>query len=221
MNFEGKTIHVKEKITAALKTKYKAFGFGEKTLEQVAEYLGQTVTDDNGIEPAVNGAELILKAFQSDIDKRVTDAVVKAKAELPKPPEPPKPPTPPEPPKLDDVPAWAKGILDRLDTYERREKQAAITAKAKSALKEKGVPEWYLKGRNLSVETEEQIETFVSQVEADFTAAKQEMINDGVIISTPPDAGGDKAGAAIAKQIAEKRNNPAASIDGVVAKKII
>ena len=40
---------MKEKILAALKTKFANLGFSEKTLEQVADYLGQTVTDDNGI----------------------------------------------------------------------------------------------------------------------------------------------------------------------------
>jgi hypothetical protein len=217
---ETKTIHVKEKILTSLKTKYKAFGFGEKTLEQVAEYLGQTVTDDNGIEPAVNGAEIILKAFQSDIDKRVTEAVAKAKAEPPKPPEPPKP-TPPEPPKPDDVPAWAKGILDRLDTYEKREKQTILASKVKAALEKKNIPPLYLVGRDLSVEKEEDIETLVNQIDANYKEYYQGEINKGVIIATPPDAGGDKAGAALAKQIAEKRNNPAASTDGVVAKKIV
>lgn len=60
---------MKEKITAALKTKFAHMGFGDKAFDGVADYLSKTVTEESQIETAINGVEGLLKAFQGDIDK--------------------------------------------------------------------------------------------------------------------------------------------------------
>lgn len=212
---------MEEQILSALKTKYKNLGFGEKALSGVAAYLAQTVTEENGVEPAVTGAEPLLKAFQSDIDARVTSAVEKAKKELHKPAEPkPADPKPAEPKPGDDMPAWAKGLMDKFEALERREARSSLVGKAKAKLAERKIPESFLRGRSLDVESEADIDNLVATLEADYTAFRQDLVNQGVIISNPADGGGDKADAAIAKQIAEKRNNPTAQ-HGVVGKKLI
>lgn len=209
---------MKEKIIEALKTRFKNLGFGEKAFDGVASFLEKTITDDTQIETGIAGVEPLLKGFQSDIDKRVTEAVAKAKAEATK----PEPPATPEKPATqgDDVPAWAKGILDRLDSYERREKQSELNSRLRAKLSEKKVPEWYLKGRTLKVESEAEIDNVATQIESDFAEARQMMVNDGVIINTPADSQGDKSDVAVARMIAEKRNNPAKT-EGVEAKKLI
>jgi hypothetical protein len=216
---------VKEKILAALKTKYKNLGFDDKTLEQVTDLLGQYVTTDEGIEPAINGAESTLKTFQSLIDKRVTDAIAKAKADNQKSDDSKKQ----DNHKADDsqkqedekIPAWAQGIIAKLDGYEKQAKQSTFVSTVKAKLAEKKVPESYWKGRTLAIEKEEDIETVVKQIETDYTTFRQDLVNEGVIISTPPDPDGGKAQSAIAKQIAENRNNPGASTEGVTGKKLI
>jgi hypothetical protein len=209
---------VKEKILESLKTKFKNLGFTEKTFDGVASYLAQTITEDTQLETGISGVESLMKAFQSDIDKRVTDAVAKAKAEATKPIEviPPKV----EPKPEDEVPAWAKGILARLEGYEKRETQASLISKIKTKLAEKKIPESYYRGRSLAVEKEADIDNIVSQIEEDHTAYRQDLVNSGVIISTPAEPGGDKADAAIGKRIAEQRNNPTA-VAGVTGKKLI
>lgn len=211
---------MKEKILSALKNKYKNLGFTEKTLEQVSEYLGQTVTEETGIEPAVNGAELLLKSFQSDIDKRVSDAVAKAKAEG-KPPEQTTTSQPNNQSKQnEDIPAWAKIIMDRFDGIEKQQRQTGLLSRVKSKLTEKRIPESYYRSRTLSLESETDIDKLVTEIEADYTAFRQDLVNQGIIISVPSEGQGDKADEAMAKSIAEKRNNPTAAT-GVAAKKLI
>jgi len=209
---------VEEQILTALKTKYKNLGFGEKALSGVAAFLAQTVTEEDGIEPAVTGAELLLKAFQSDIDARVTSAVSKAKSEQ-KPEQ--APPAEKKPEKKDDeVPTWAKGILDRLDAFEKKEARTTLVSQAKAKLAEKKIPESFLRGRSLELQSEAEIDNLVASIEADYTAFRQDLVNQGVIVNNPQEGGGDKADAAIAKMIAEKRNNPTIA-SGVVGKKLI
>jgi len=175
---------MKEKILAALKTKFANLGFGEKTLEQVAEYLGQTVTDDNGIEPAVTGAENLLKAFQGDIDKRVT--TLKTELDALKKQRTVDPPKPTDPPKPDaDIPQWAKDMQAKLEAYEKKESQAALSQRLRDKLKEKGVTESFLKRISLTVENESDIDKLATEIEADFVATKQELINKGLVSETP------------------------------------
>ena len=46
---------MKEKILAALKTKYSNLGFGAKALDGVAAILEKSVTDESQIETAISG----------------------------------------------------------------------------------------------------------------------------------------------------------------------
>lgn len=209
---------MKEKIIEALKTRFKNLGFGDKAFDGVASFLEKTITEESQIDNGISGVEPLLKGFQSDIDKRVTEAVAKAKAEAQKPEPATQPQTQATP--GDDVPTWAKGILDRLDNYERREKQSELANRLKSKLAERKVPDWYLKGRTLKVESEAEIDNVATQIESDFAEARQMMVNDGVIINTPADSQGDKSDVTVARMIAEKRNNPAKT-EGVEAKKLI
>ena len=179
---------MEEQILTALKTKYKNLGFGEKALSGVAAFLAQTVTEEDGIEPAVTGAELLLKAFQSDIDARVTSAVSKAKSEQ-KPEQ--APPAEKKPEKKDDeVPTWAKGILDRLDAFEKKEARTTLVSQAKAKLAEKKIPESFLRGRSLELQSEAEIDNLVASIEADYTAFRQDLVNQGVIVNNPQEGGG-------------------------------
>lgn len=68
-------------IKKSLKTMYPNVGFGDKAFEGVAEYLSTTITEEDQIETAIKGVEPMLKAFQGDIDSRVSSAVDKTKKE--------------------------------------------------------------------------------------------------------------------------------------------
>ncbi|WP_337043856.1 hypothetical protein [Emticicia sp. 17c] len=72
---------LKGKILQTLKTRYKNLGFSEKAFEAVATWLETGITEESEIDTAIEGVEPLLKAFQGDADKRVTDAITRQKAD--------------------------------------------------------------------------------------------------------------------------------------------
>lgn len=186
---------MKDKILAALKTKFQNLGFGDKAFGGVADYLAATVTEESQIETAISGVEPLLKSFQGDIDKRVNDAVAKTKSELEKKTDDTKGNPDPKGGKDNEIPQWAKDMQAKLEAYEKKESQSALTSKLRDILKQKGVTESYLKRINLSVNSEDEIQQLATEVEADFLATKQDMINQGLVAEAPKNNGGvaDKA----------------------------
>lgn len=61
---------MKQKIIAALKTRYKNIGLGEKAFDGVAAFLEKTVTKEEDIEAAVAGDDVaaLVRAIQGDQD---------------------------------------------------------------------------------------------------------------------------------------------------------
>jgi len=98
---------LKGKILQTLKTKYKNLGFGEKTFDAVATLLETSVTDESEIDTAIGGIEALLKAFQGDADKRVTDAIAKRKTHTES-----NETGNENKPENDDVPNWAQGLIE-------------------------------------------------------------------------------------------------------------
>jgi len=82
---------MKDKILALAKTMYAGLGFTEKEFEALATSLEPFVKTDAEVEPAVKGAETMLKAFSSYSESRVTNgvktAIDKYKAENPEGPK--------------------------------------------------------------------------------------------------------------------------------------
>lgn len=127
---------MKEKILSALKTKYSNFGFSDKAFTGVAEYLAATVTEEDQIDNSISGVESLLKAFQGDIDTRVSSAVAKAKAEKGgNNPQPKKE----EDDKGDEMPSWAKSLSDKLDKLESQKQQETLAQKWNKAVSDKGI----------------------------------------------------------------------------------
>lgn len=223
---------MKEKLIAALKTKYKNLGFGDKAFDGVAEYLSKTVTEENQIETAIAGVEPILKSVQGDIDKVRTEKtelqkkIDELEKRVPK-QDPPKN----DPPAGDpNEPTWFKAYREKqeaeatalkmkIEGFEKKETQSGYLSKLKASLKEKGVPEVYWTKRNLSIESDEQLTTIATEIETDYTGFRQEMVNAGVMIDIPKSTdGASKEGATLGKSIAEKRNTNAS--EGVKGKDI-
>lgn len=177
---------MKEKILAALKTKYasviKDKGLGEKALLGIAVTLAITTKEDADIETIISSDGVVeaLGSIQSEVDGRVTEAVKKAKAEK-------KPDggggNEPKPDKTDgDVPAWAKALIDsnkelteKLENIEKEKASKSLTDKVVSALKEKKVDDDYLQdmldGREF--DSEESANAFITKVEAGWGKLKQ------------------------------------------------
>ena len=193
---------MKEKILQQLRAKFQ--GTHNVVLDRVADHLSQTVKDESELETAIAGVEPLVKSFsevlQSETDRRVTDAQKKAidnfrqkhgLDENGKPIQDPDfekkdDPTPPQNAEL-------KKLQERLEAFEKKEKQGELMNSLKGKLKEKKIPESFIKGR--TVESEDQIDTVLKEIETDFAGVKQHFINEGVLTEKPADplGGGDKA----------------------------
>lgn len=203
---------MKEKILAALKTRYSNLGFGAKALDGVAAIMEKSVTDESQIETAIGGVEPLLKVFQSDADRVRTEYnalkgqydELKAKVEASaaeggrqgKKTE----------PEDDEEPAWFKAykkqqeerynaIKAESDTLKvekaKSERANLITAKAK----ELGIPEWRMReGFVIADDADEKaIGDYLASVQKNLVTAGLEGKGSGFPMSTPEAQGKELA----------------------------
>lgn len=226
---------MKEKILAFLKTRLT--GVQESFLLGVADLYSKTITDETQIETTLSGGVIdLLKLsagqLQTEGDRRATEATktaVKNALEKFGLDENGKPKNK-EPEKADpnDLKALIQEAIntainplqEKLNGYEKEKTTAQLTSKVTAKLKEKGIPESYLKGRNLLIESEDGIDQLVTTIDGDYTAFKQEMAEQGVIISVPKSpAAGLKEGELLGASIADRRNTGVS--EGLQGKKIV
>lgn len=192
-------------ILAKLVAKYP--GLSKAFLGLVAAQLATKVTEEGGIDQAItdydNAAPIqtLATEFQKEGDRRVNDAKKEwEKKNPPKPADPTEPPKPADPAKpTEEQPAWLKGLTSQLATLATqvatlsKEKQtSSMQSRLAEKLKDK-VPAGYYKGRALP-EKEEDFDAFVSEIETDWTAFKQEQVNLGLMNTSAPPAGGEQGG---------------------------
>lgn len=173
---------MKERILAALKIKFKNLGFTDKAFEGVADYLAITVTEEAQIETAISGVEGLLKAFQGDVDKRVNEAVLKAKGE--KQPEGGEDPNKVKEPQTEFEKAIAAAVgplIQKIEHLESGKAAEQFSARLVSTLKEKSIPEKYyaeiIAGRSFKDEAE--VEAFATKVESGWKEFEQDLTNQG------------------------------------------
>ena len=108
---------MKEKILQALKTKYPNFGLSDKAFDGVAENLSQTVKEEANIETAVAGVEWMLKTMQAESDRErgAKAQLEKQLEELKK--KPTKEDETKDTTQEEEVPAWAKAILEENKAF--------------------------------------------------------------------------------------------------------
>jgi hypothetical protein len=199
---------VKESIISALKTKYSNLGFSEKTFTGVADYLAATVTEETQIETAITGVEPLLKLVQGEVDTRVSTALKRKEAE-------PKnnqkqqesqPANTQAPSYEDKIQVLLNTLVSKVENLEKKETHAQMMARLKAKITDK-VPESFLRGRQITIETESDIDIVAQSIEADYTAFKQDLINQGVIIDSPKQGQQNaKAGVDFALAEAKRRN---------------
>ncbi|MBN8821281.1 MULTISPECIES: hypothetical protein [unclassified Spirosoma] len=189
---------MKEKLLAALKAKYKSLGFSDKAIAGVLGYLEKTVTEEDKIDEAVDGVEDLLKAFQAEVDSRVSTAVAKAKAPAGDPQKKegndPNPDTPANPPA--DAPEWAKGLLTTVQTLAQevstlKSGKTADTRKSQleDALKDSSDAFKKITLKNfdlMNFDTDEKFNAFLESVKEDSADFVQTEANNGLSQSKPP-----------------------------------
>lgn len=214
---------MKEKLLAFLKGKLQ--GTSESYLNGVADFYAKTITDETQIETTLNDGVIdLLKLnagiLQTEGDRRATEATKTAVKnafeklgldENGKPKVKPQDPAPVDPTSMEAVLAKLLDekitpLQNKLLGIEKEKTQSQLMGKLTSKLKEKGIPESYYKGRNITIENETDIDTFASTIESDFSVFRQELAESGVVISVPQAAQGNANEGQFGAKIAEKKN---------------
>ena len=218
---------MKEKILLQLKTACgNTTSISDKTLQIIADRIAANITEESQIEAAIELEKPILQAIDGNINFVAADAVKKVKPiekTIEKKTE--------EKTNDPNEPEWFKtyrekqdqettALKNKLENYDKEKVQSQLNSKITAKLKEKGIPESYYRGRNLSIEDESGIDQLVASIDTDFVGFKQELAESGVIISVPKSStSGLKEGELLGAQIADKRNNNVQTGD-IVGKKL-
>lgn len=115
----------------------------------------------------------------------------------------------------DDMPAWAKALMETVNALKSEKAQTAMKAKIAEKLKDK-VPEKFYAGRALP-EKDEDLDSFIAAVEQDYTDFKQELTNQGLMTNAGAPATGT-VGKADQKAIDSAIDNWVASKTGSSSK---
>lgn len=185
-----------EKLLQALKTKYAHLGLDEAILKAIATRLANAVKEESEIENAVKGVEEEVKLLQSVADKgrtsltKAEEARKKLEKELEEEraksnPKPQNPPTPPKEPKPDEMPEWAKSLVEAVKkqnetiaAFQEEKQQQSAKERFLNQLKTQGVSETFYKhhlGRTFK--DDEEMNAFVSELKADEQAFLQAQTN--------------------------------------------
>lgn len=210
----------KLKVIARLKALFPKANLSQKRLDALADKLASKPADDAD-DAAIDA---VIKDFDSilsieDIareDDRLRTLEAKQKENPPTPPAPPTPPTPPnpEPPKGDDMPAWAKAILDSNKKLEgeleaiktgkiiETKKQTASELFAKSEVLNR-IPEAIRQNwvNRIDVNSETPFEEQIQALEAEYSTLVQVSADSG---RYAPPAGGGNPNPAIDEKLVEK-----------------
>lgn len=182
---------MKDKIFNSLKQNYSNLGLSDEILQGQAEALANTgfVTDDN-LQTVIDGQKAFLASLQSGIDKRVTDAVNKAKGERKEEyaggGEHNK--TEPDLQKMIDEALAVKlsPIQEELNAYKAKDQQTARANMIASKAKELGIPEWRAReGFAITPEMDEAaINSYLASVKQNIVTAGLESSNASGVLST-------------------------------------
>lgn len=179
---------MREKILAQLQAKFA--GVSKTALGLIADKLAKKVTEESGIEQAITDFDnaVSVTEFAADLQREADRRVSEAQKEWAK-KNPPKtePPKTDDPPKNDDVPEWAKSLMEKVDSFTKEKAQTSIRAKAAEQLKD--IPEIFWKGRAIP-EKDEELDTFVAAIKEDHAAYQQTLVDKGLMTATPPAGGG-------------------------------
>jgi hypothetical protein len=222
---------MEQKLFEALKLKFT--GVSDATLKRIANKKAVGVKEEAEI-PALIEAMTYDAVISSEVDFRITDANKKAVENyetrhglregkpISEPTPIPQPITDPNNIQkmiADAISAVVAPIQEKVLGFEKEKTQSQLMGKLTSKLKEKGISEAFYKGRNLTIETEADIETVATTIEADFEAFRQEQANEGVVISVPQAGAGGNTTGTLGAKIAEAQN--AGASGGAEGKKIV
>lgn len=211
----------KQKVLLMLKPKVKAFGFNKRELQGIAGNIADNLTSEDDasdedvnaeIEEKIDAVIPYLQVSQSYANRLVEDARKKngnddepdddddESTQKSKRQPGSKPKTNKE--ENDDAPAWAKGLVETVETLRGeittlKGEKVATSRKSKLAelLKDSGsYGNRILKSFDrMKFETDDEFDDFYSEVEEDLKAYNQERADDGLSrLGNPPASGNGK-----------------------------
>ena len=181
---------MKEKIFNALKQTYSSLGLGDEILQGHAASLEATglVTDEN-LNVIVSSQKTFLSSLQSGMDKRVTDAISKAKEKKEEPAKGGE-----QDKNATDMQALIDAAIEtkvaplqrKLNDYEAKEQQSSRAAFIANKAKELGIPEWRQKeGFAITDKMDEAaINSYLSSVKKNIVTAGLDEKGDSSVLST-------------------------------------
>ena len=189
---------MKQKLFEALKTRFKDMGVQDSVLDGVAAKLAETVTTEDQIGTAVSGVTFETLT-QAEIDRRVTEGTKTAVKNYEKKynlkdgkslEKDPSKDTLKDASKEDDVPAWAKELMqantelrEQLSAQKKDQDISTRRTQASELLKASKVDEKLHKKwlSRIDLEDEEtSLEDQVKALEAEYIELKQEFINNSM-----------------------------------------
>ena len=208
-----------DKLLQSLKTKYAHLGLEENILKAIATRLANAVKDDTEIENAVKGVEEEVKLLQSVADKgrtsltKAEEARKKLEKELEQ--ERAKSNPKPQEPKPDEMPEWAKNILEAvtnqgkaIQAFQEEKQQQSAKERFINQLKTQGVSEPFYKhhlGRTFK--DDEEMNAFVNELKADEQAFLQTQANTGLSSLSGSVLGGGKDNNGVSADVQAYINN--------------
>ncbi|MBC9913181.1 hypothetical protein [Chitinophaga varians] len=193
----------KSQILAKLGVKFP--GLSKQLLGLIADKLAAKVTEEDQIEGAITALDDLpipipeyAKFLQQESDRRVTEALNKSKDDPDddQEREDTKDTTAKSKKKESDDPiAKLTGLVatltEQVTNMQKDGTKKTYTEKLHARLAEKKISP--ILAKNISVESDEELETAVAEIEANHTALKQELINQGLAGGKPPlgGTGGD------------------------------
>lgn len=163
-----------EKIKERLKAKFPGANLSKTRLDEITARLNASVTAEDQIDGILDQANGI---FPFEQIAREDDRARSLEAAARKQQDPPGTPPKTDPPG-DETPAWAKPLIEtikaqnqKIELLEKGKTKETLAQKAAEALKAKNIPEAFAKVplKNFSIEKEEDLEAWVSEIQESFT----------------------------------------------------
>lgn len=189
---------IKERVLASLKTSYAKYGFKKDELGSLTDIISANLTEeatDDQVTAAVTAAEGYAKMMQTVYNRGISETNKKYEGYIPKPAE----PTPSVPPSGTLTMEQVQKMIEQSKTDNQKAIEEAVKAATAPLLaqQEKARLATLLQGHEklktipakfrekYSLDKEENLETVAAQVEADYTALKQELVSSGQFVEAP------------------------------------
>ena len=232
----------KQIIKEALSNKYKNLGFDDKAFEGVADFAQTYIKEEADLATFINGAEGMLKGFQSSTDRLRTEKaqLEKEKNELAEkvktlettPVEPPVIPTETKTTsETEETPAWAKAIIEananltkEIEEIKQGESTKAILTQARASFltedihpDRKALAEIIFRDKSKNITKDTKVEDLVESAKASFNELCSAQGFEGYI---PKNAEGKIVSKSAAQEFIEKQQSNTESKTSKIAERL-